>query len=103
MRAASLDHHWLGFQADAEAAIDAFLDRARQRHDLGAAGFTVEKERDRRAAALAFFQQVRERAAKGEVPRQVAMGASAPQKSANLARLVAEGTVAPAEIISRRR
>lgn len=80
-----------------------FIDSvAAYRQMLGAAGFTIEKERDRRAAALGYFQQVRERAAKGEAPRQVAMGASAPQKAANLARLVVEGIVAPAEIVSRR-
>jgi hypothetical protein len=68
---------------------------------LGQAGFTVEKERNRREAALGYFQQTRQLAAQGAPPRQIAMGASEPQKASNLAKLVADGVVAPSEIISR--
>jgi ubiquinone/menaquinone biosynthesis C-methylase UbiE len=64
-------------------------------------GFTIEKERNRREFALASFQQQRQRAAQGAPPTQIAMGASAPQKAGNLAKLVADGVVAPAEIVSR--
>jgi len=77
--------------------IDAF---ASYKTLLGEAGFKVEKERNRREAALGYFQQVRQLAAQGAPPRQVAMGATAPQKAGNLAKLVADGVVAPAEIVS---
>jgi ubiquinone/menaquinone biosynthesis C-methylase UbiE len=79
-----------------------FIDRiAAYKELLGASGFRIEKERNRREFALAAFQQQRQRAAQGAAPTQIAMGASAPQKAGNLAKLVADGVVAPAEIVSR--
>jgi len=79
-----------------------FIDRiAAYKELLGASGFRIEKERNRREFALAAFQQQRQRAAQGAAPTQIDMGASAPQKAGNLAKLVADGVVAPAEIVSR--
>lgn len=69
---------------------------------LAAAGFTIEKERPRRDFAIANAKQARERAAQGNAPPpQIAMGSTAPQKIANLGKLVADGIAAPRELISR--
>ncbi|MBV8392936.1 MAG: class I SAM-dependent methyltransferase [Alphaproteobacteria bacterium] len=68
---------------------------------LADAGFTLDKERPRRDFALASFKQARERAAQGGPPTGIAMGSTAPQKMANLAKLVADGVAAPSELISR--
>jgi ubiquinone/menaquinone biosynthesis C-methylase UbiE len=74
---------------------------ASYRRLLSEAGFRIDKERNRRDFALASFQQMRQRAAQGAPPTQIAMGSTAAQKSGNLAKLVAEGVVAPAELVSR--
>ncbi|HTR86486.1 MAG TPA: class I SAM-dependent methyltransferase [Reyranella sp.] len=68
---------------------------------LAEAGFTIEKERNRRDFALTSFKQQRERAAQGAPPTAIAMGSTAPQKTGNLAKLVMDGVVAPMEIVSR--
>jgi ubiquinone/menaquinone biosynthesis C-methylase UbiE len=73
---------------------------------LSADGFEVIKERDRGQIALEVY---RARAAnlstKGGLPplgTHILMGASAPQKIANMLSLVEAGTIAPVEMICRR-
>jgi ubiquinone/menaquinone biosynthesis C-methylase UbiE len=75
---------------------------------LADAGFKVEKERSRRAFAIDFFQKLRERMAeiqaKGGPPPvglPILMGASTPQKVANMVTLLQLGVISPTEIISR--
>jgi ubiquinone/menaquinone biosynthesis C-methylase UbiE len=71
---------------------------------LAGAGFTVEKERSRRDFALESFRQTRQRLAQGGPPApglQIVMGATAPQKVANMMGMVERGVIAPTEIISR--
>ena len=74
------------------------------RTDLSAAGFTIVKERNRRDFALESFAQMRQRMAAGgpSAPGlQIAMGATAAQKVANMMGGVQRGLFAPVEIISR--
>lgn len=74
------------------------------RRDLAAAGFSIVKERNRRDFALESFAQIRQRQAAGGSPGpglQIAMGATAPQKIANMMGGVQRGLFAPVEIISR--
>lgn len=74
------------------------------RKDLTAAGFSIVKERNRRDFALESFAQMRQRLTAGGPPApglQIAMGATAPQKVANMAGGVQRGLFAPVEIISR--
>jgi SAM-dependent methyltransferase len=72
------------------------------RKELVAAGFSIAKERSRRDFALASFVQMRQRMAAGPPTPglQIAMGATAPQKVANMAGGVQRGLFAPVEIIS---
>lgn len=80
------------------ASVEAY------RRDLSAAGFSVVKERNRRDFALDSFAQMRQRMAAGGPPApglQIAMGATAPQKVANMMGGVQRGLFAPVEIISR--
>lgn len=75
------------------------------RQSLEAAGFTVEEPRSRRAFALEFFNQMRARAAQGVQPPplglHVLMGASTPQKVANMIANLERDLIAPTEIIAR--
>lgn len=74
------------------------------RKDLAAAGFSVVTERNRRDFALESFAQMRRRMATGGPPApglQIVMGATAPQKVANMMGGVQRGLFAPVEIISR--
>ena len=74
------------------------------RNDLAEAGFTIVKERNRRDFALESFSQMRQRMAGGGAPApglQIVMGATAPQKVANMLGMVQRGLIAPVEIISR--
>ena len=62
------------------------------------------KERRRREFAIEFFRQLRERMAEsGPSPLglQIVMGATAPQKVANMAALLDRGVIAPTELICR--
>lgn len=71
---------------------------------LASAGFVVSRERSRRDFAVAFFRQMRERMAQGgpsPLGLQIVMGATAPQKVANMIGLLERGILAPTEIISR--
>ena len=78
---------------------------ATYRRLLEGAGFAVEKERSRREFAIEFFRQMRARAAETGGPPplglQILMGASAPQKVANMIDNLERGLIAPTEIVSR--
>ena len=78
---------------------------ATYRRFLEGAGFAVEKERSRREFAIEFFRQMRARAAETGGPPpldlHILMGASAPQKVANMIDNLERGLIAPTEIISR--
>jgi ubiquinone/menaquinone biosynthesis C-methylase UbiE len=69
------------------------------------AGFVVQRERSRRDFAIAFFRQMRARAAEGGGPPPLGlhllMGATAPQKVTNMIDNLERGLIAPVEIISR--
>ena len=73
---------------------------------LEQAGFRVAGERERGEFARAFFAAMRARMAQAGGPPPVGlhlvMGATAPQKVANMVRLLEEGVIAPVEIIARR-
>jgi ubiquinone/menaquinone biosynthesis C-methylase UbiE len=71
---------------------------------LEAAGFEVLKERSRREFAIEFFRQLRGRMAQAGPPAlglQIVMGATAPQKMANMIALVENGTISPTELIAK--
>ena len=73
---------------------------------LGAAGFRVAAKRDRAEFALEFFAGLRDSAASGEGPPplgiHILMGESAPTKVANMIENIAQGRVAPVELIAER-
>jgi ubiquinone/menaquinone biosynthesis C-methylase UbiE len=82
-----------------------FTDTAQSyRRLLAAAGFEIEKERNRRDFALDFFQQIRQRLARG-IPQgpglAILMGATTPAKIGNAIGLLQRGVFAPTELISR--
>jgi ubiquinone/menaquinone biosynthesis C-methylase UbiE len=67
-------------------------------------GFRIEKERNRRDFALEFFRRVQARIAESGVPKlglQFVMGRDTAQKAANLSKLIADGVVAPVEMVTR--
>ena len=71
---------------------------------LSAAGFSVVHERSRRGFALEFFRQMRERMAQGSpspLGLQIVMGATTPQKVANMIGLLERGVIAPVEIFAK--
>jgi ubiquinone/menaquinone biosynthesis C-methylase UbiE len=71
---------------------------------LEEAGFTVEKERSRRDFAIDFFQRMRVQAAESGPPPlglHILMGATAPQKIANIVGNLEKGLIAPTEIVCR--
>ena len=71
---------------------------------LAGAGFSVGQERSRRDFALEFFRQMRQRMAQGGPPApglQIVMGATAPQKVANMMAMLERGVFSPTEIIGR--
>jgi ubiquinone/menaquinone biosynthesis C-methylase UbiE len=72
---------------------------------LEAAGFAVEWERSRREFAIEFFRQMRAQSAQGGGPPplglHILMGASAPQKVANMIDNLERGVIAPREIVGR--
>jgi ubiquinone/menaquinone biosynthesis C-methylase UbiE len=78
---------------------------ATYRRFLEGAGFAVEKERSRREFATEFFREMRARAAETGGPPplglHILMGASAPQKVANMIDNLERGLIAPTEIVSR--
>lgn len=79
---------------------------AAYRAALEQAGFAVIHERDRRELALAFFRDMRARAAQSGPPPlgvHILMGESAPQKIANMAANIERGLIAPVELVGRAR
>jgi ubiquinone/menaquinone biosynthesis C-methylase UbiE len=71
---------------------------------LADAGFEIVKERSRRDFAVEFFRQMRARMAQsGPAPLgiQILMGATAPQKVANMTSLLDKGIISPTEIVAR--
>jgi ubiquinone/menaquinone biosynthesis C-methylase UbiE len=92
----------------AASAATSWVDSAATyRRLLEAAGFAVAHERSRRAFALDFFEELRSRtAARGGPPPlglQLLMGATAPQKIANMIDNIERGLIAPTEMVGRRR
>jgi SAM-dependent methyltransferase len=85
----------------------SFVESAdRYRACLADAGFTVERERNRRDFAIEFFRQMLARWAQGGPPPlglHILMGESAPQKIANVVAGLKAGLIAPVEIVSRKR
>lgn len=74
------------------------------RKSLQAAGFSASEPHSRRAFALEFFSQMRARTAQGAPPPlglHLLMGASAPQKVANMIDHLERDLLAPTEIIAR--
>ena len=75
------------------------------REALGAAGFEVIAERNRRDFAIEFFRQMRARIAESGPPPlglHILMGADAPTKVANMIANLEAGRIAPVEMICRR-
>jgi hypothetical protein len=72
---------------------------------LEGAGFAVQKTRSRRDFAIEFFRQMRVRAAPDGKPPplglRILMGASAPQKIANMVANLERGLIAPVEIVAK--
>ena len=68
------------------------------------AGFEVVRERSRREFAIEFFRQMRAQATQGGPPPlglHILMGASAPEKVANMIGNLERGLIAPTEIVCR--
>jgi ubiquinone/menaquinone biosynthesis C-methylase UbiE len=82
-----------------------FIDKAESyKRWLTGAGFAVEKERSRRDFAIKFFHELRQRMAQGgpsPLGLQILMGATSPQKVANMVTMLERGVIAPTEVISR--
>ncbi len=77
---------------------------AAYRRLLAAAGFEVMRERSRREFAIEFFRQMRAQAAQGGPPPlglHILMGASSPEKVANMIDNLERGLIAPTEIVCR--
>ncbi|MGO4573441.1 class I SAM-dependent methyltransferase [Microvirga sp. 2TAF3] len=71
---------------------------------LTAAGFTVEKERNRRDFALKLGREMRENAAMHGAPPlglHILMGPATPERLGNVMRTLERGTIAPIEVIVR--
>jgi ubiquinone/menaquinone biosynthesis C-methylase UbiE len=70
------------------------------------AGFTIEAERNRREMALELNRQMREDVAKNGPPplgAHMVMGAAAPVRVGNLMAVLSAGTVAPIQMLARKR
>lgn len=79
-------------------------DPATYRRALEAAGFEILAERSRREFAIAFFQQMRARAAQAGPPPlglHIVMGADYKTKVANMIASLEAGLIAPTEMICR--
>jgi SAM-dependent methyltransferase len=90
----------------ASAPATSFLAApADYRRMLKAAGFKVVAERNRAAFAIAFFQEVRAKAAAAggspAVGIHLVMGADFPRKIGNLVAGIEAGLVAPVEIVAK--
>jgi len=86
--------------SSAVATPAEYLDALRQ------AGFTVIAERNRRDFALAFFDQLRARAAVAGGPPplglHILMGRNTPDKVQNMIANISSGMIAPVEMIARK-
>jgi ubiquinone/menaquinone biosynthesis C-methylase UbiE len=84
-------------------AASFVVDAATYRRLLGAAGFEVLQERDRRAFALETFEQMRAKAASGPSPLglHIVMGANAAAKVRNMMANVTASLIIPTELICR--
>jgi SAM-dependent methyltransferase len=90
----------------APVADTSFVESAATyRRMLESAGFALINERSRREFAIDFFRQMRARATEGGEPPSlglhILMGASAPEKVANMIANLQSGLIAPTEIIAR--
>lgn len=86
------------FQTDAVAAVERYT---RALHD---AGFHVTALRNRREFALTFFEQLRSKTTRADLPplgTHILMGDSAKKKVQNMLRNISSGCVAPVELICR--
>ena len=86
------------------AATSFVATAAAYRRLLAAAGFEVVRERSRREFAIDFFRQMRAQAAQSGPPPlglHILMGASSPQKVANMIGNLERGLIAPTEIVCR--
>jgi len=76
-----------------------------RRAALQAAGFSVVAERNRRDFALAFFDQLRPRAAAAGGPPplglHILMGRNTPDKVQNMIENISNGRIAPVELLAR--
>ncbi len=83
----------------------SFVDSpATYRRLLGAAGFAVGHERDRRQFGIEFFRKMQQRIAESGPPPlglHMVMGAEFPVKVGNLVDALERGALAPTEMISR--
>ncbi len=80
----------------------SFVDSpAAYRRLLESAGFAVEKHRARREFAVEFFRQMRAGDGPPPLGLHILMGASAPQKIANITDNLERGLIAPTVMISR--
>lgn len=86
-------------------AAASFLETlATYRALLTAAGFAIEQERDWRDTALQLGRKMRERTAQQGAPPlglHILMGASTPQRIANVVSALEQGAIAPIEVIAR--
>lgn len=88
------------------AELNALADLDRYKAALQKAGFHVLAERNRREFALAFFADLRARAAASGGPPplglHVLMGKNAPEKVQNMIGNISEGRIAPVELVARK-
>lgn len=71
---------------------------------LGAAGFTIEAQHDRSELALRLGREMRERVALHGVPPlglHILMGAMTPQRLGNVTAALAQGLIAPVELVAQ--
>jgi hypothetical protein len=91
----------------ASQAGGSFLETPQSyRASLEEAGFQVESEVDRRELGLEFFRRIRARLAESGPPPlglHLVMTEEGPARMANLIAALEAGTVAPIEIVSRKR
>lgn len=85
-------------------ATSFLAEAATYRRLLEEAGFLVEQERSRREFAVEFFKKMRQRAMQGGPPPlglHILMGATAPQKVANMISNLEAGLISPTEMVGR--
>jgi ubiquinone/menaquinone biosynthesis C-methylase UbiE len=87
------------------ADLSAVSEPEQYRKALQKAGFTVIAERNRRDFALAFFADLRAKAAGGPPPLglHLLMGKSTPEKVQNMIDNISNGRIPPIELIARKR